>query len=57
MINEVYKNAEKIYGVITGVILSLITAVMYVTDLKLFIAWWTALLTFQLLLYQYCYYD
>jgi hypothetical protein len=47
MINEVIKKNATTYGVITGIILSLITAVMYATDLKLFIAWWTTLLTFS----------
>ncbi|MGO4905839.1 DUF4199 domain-containing protein [Flavobacterium sp. W20_MBD1_R3] len=47
MINEVIKKNGVTYGVITGVILSLITALMYAIDLKLFIAWWTTLLSFS----------
>jgi hypothetical protein len=47
MINEIIKKNATTYGVITGVTLSLITAVMYATDLKLFIAWWTTLLSFS----------
>jgi hypothetical protein len=45
MINEIIKKNGVTYGVITGVILSLITAFMYAIDLKLFIAWWTTLLS------------
>ncbi len=48
MINEVIKKNGVKYGIITGLTLSLITAVMYATDLKLFIAWWTTLLTFSI---------
>lgn len=47
MINEIIKKNGVTYGVITGVILSLITAFMYAVDLKLFIAWWTTLLSFS----------
>jgi hypothetical protein len=47
MINEIIKRNGVTYGVITGVVLSLITAVMYAIDISLFIAWWTNLLTFS----------
>lgn len=48
MINEVIKKNAITYGIVTGVTLSLFTAIMYATDLKLFIAWWTTLLTFSI---------
>jgi len=48
MIKEVIKKNSVNYGIITGVILSLITAVMYATDINLFIAWWTTLLSFSI---------
>jgi hypothetical protein len=47
MINEVIKKNATTYGIIAGVSLSLITAIMYAIDLKLFIAWWTTLLNFS----------
>lgn len=47
MINEIIKRNGVTYGVIMGVILSLITATMYAIDINLFIAWWTTLLTFS----------
>lgn len=47
MINEIIKKNGITYGVITGVILSLITAFMYAIDIELFIAWWTTLLSFS----------
>jgi hypothetical protein len=48
MINEIIKRNGITYGVIIGVILSLITAFMYATDIELFIAWWTTLLSFSI---------
>lgn len=48
MINEIIKKNGITYGVIIGVILSLITAFMYATDIELFIAWWTTLLSFSI---------
>ncbi|RTY85896.1 DUF4199 domain-containing protein [Flavobacterium sp. RSP49] len=45
MINEIIKKNGVTYGVIAGVLLSLITAAMYAIDIKLFIAWWTTLLS------------
>jgi hypothetical protein len=48
MINEIIKKNGITYGVIIGVILSLITAFMYAIDIELFIAWWTTLLSFSL---------
>lgn len=47
MINEIIKKNGITYGVITGAILSLITAFMYAVDIELFIAWWTTLLSFS----------
>jgi hypothetical protein len=47
MINEIIKRNGLSYGVVTGVILSLITAGIYAIDISLFIAWWTNLLTFS----------
>jgi hypothetical protein len=47
MIDEVIKRNGITYGVITGATLSLITAIMYVVNLELFIAWWTTLLSFS----------
>ncbi|WPR70060.1 DUF4199 domain-containing protein [Flavobacterium sp. NG2] len=48
MINEVIKRNGITYGTITGVILSLITTIMYTVNLELFIAWWTTLLSFSI---------
>ncbi|MGA9638513.1 DUF4199 domain-containing protein [Flavobacterium sp.] len=48
MINEVIKKNGITYGIITGVILSLITTIMYAVNLELFIAWWTTLLSFSI---------
>ncbi len=48
MINEIIKRNGLTYGLITGVILSLITTIMYLIDLELFIAWWTTLLSFSI---------
>jgi hypothetical protein len=48
MINEIIKKNGITFGVIIGVILSLITAFMYAIDIELFIAWWTTLLSFSL---------
>ncbi len=48
MVNEVIKKNGVTYGIVTGVILSLITALMYAIDIKLFIAWWTTLLSFSI---------
>ena len=47
MINEIIKKNGITYGIIIGVILSLITAFMYAVDIELFIAWWTTLLSFS----------
>ncbi|WP_366187204.1 DUF4199 domain-containing protein [Flavobacterium ovatum] len=48
MINEIIKRNGVNYGIITGAILSLITAIMYAVNLELFIAWWTTLLSFSI---------
>lgn len=48
MINETIKRNGSTYGVIIGIILSLITTIMYVVDLELFIAWWTTFLSFSI---------
>jgi len=48
MVNEVIKKNGVTYGLVTGVTLSLITAFMYAIDVKLFIAWWTTLLSFSI---------
>lgn len=48
MINEIIKSNGVKYGIITGLILSLITAIMYAVNLELFIAWWTTLLSFSI---------
>jgi hypothetical protein len=50
MVNEIIKRNGITYGVITGVILCLITASMYAIDLELFIAWWTTLLSFAVII-------
>jgi hypothetical protein len=50
MVNEIIKRNGITYGVITGVILCLITASMYAIDLELFIAWWTTLLSFSIII-------
>ncbi|MFV8327174.1 DUF4199 domain-containing protein [Flavobacterium sp. ZS1P14] len=47
MVNEIIKRNGITFGIITGVVLSLITALMYALDIKLFIAWWTTLLSFS----------
>lgn len=47
MVNEIIKRNGITFGIITGVILSLITTLMYAIDIKLFIAWWTTLLSFS----------
>lgn len=48
MTSEVIKKNAINYGVIIGIILLLITTIMYVVDLELFIAGWTTLLTFSI---------
>ncbi|WP_418263605.1 DUF4199 domain-containing protein [Flavobacterium faecale] len=48
MVNEVIKKNGVKYGIITGAVLSLITAIMYAVNLELFIAWWTTLLSFSI---------
>jgi hypothetical protein len=50
MANEIIKKNGITYGVITGVLLCLITASMYATNIALFIAWWTTLLSFSVLI-------
>jgi len=50
MINETIKRNGISYGAITGVVLSLITAIIYATNLELFIAWWTSLLSFSVII-------
>ena len=47
MIQEAIKKNGITYGLITGVILSLVTTIMYAVNLELFIAWWTTLLSFS----------
>lgn len=47
MVNEIIKSNGVKFGIITGVTLSLITAIMYAVNLELFIAWWTTLLSFS----------
>ncbi|MFV5692292.1 DUF4199 domain-containing protein [Flavobacterium sp. LT1R49] len=47
MVNEIIKRNGITFGIITGVILSLITTLMYAIDIELFIAWWTTLLSFS----------
>jgi hypothetical protein len=47
MVNEIIKRNGITFGIISGIVLSLITALMYALDLKLFIAWWTTLLSFS----------
>ena len=51
MINEIIKRNGITYGVITGVILALITTIMYTVNLELFIAWWTTLLSFSVFIF------
>ncbi|AWG21643.1 DUF4199 domain-containing protein [Flavobacterium faecale] len=48
MVQETIKKNGVTYGIITGIILALITTIMYVVDLELFIAWWTTLLSFSI---------
>jgi hypothetical protein len=48
MINDIIKRNGITYGIIVGVSLSLITTIQYAVDLKLFIAWWTTLLSFSI---------
>ncbi|WP_158729366.1 MULTISPECIES: DUF4199 domain-containing protein [unclassified Flavobacterium] len=50
MINEIVKKNGLTYGAIIGIVLSLITALMYAIDIELFIAWWTTLLSFSVFL-------
>ena len=50
MANEIIKRNGITYGVITGLILCLITASMYATNIELFIAWWTTLLSFSVII-------
>jgi hypothetical protein len=50
MVNEIIKRNGITYGAITGVILCLITASIYATNLELFIAWWTTLLSFSVII-------
>ncbi len=47
MINEVIKKNGITFGILTGVVLSVITALMYAIDIELFIAWWTSLISFS----------
>lgn len=46
MVNEIIKRNGSGYGLITGLILSLITLVKYSVDQSFFIAWWPTLLSF-----------
>jgi hypothetical protein len=48
MINEVIKKNGITYGILTGVVSVLITAIVYSTDLKLFTAWWLSLISIGL---------
>lgn len=48
MISEIIKRNGITYGIITGVILSLITVIMYAVNLKLFITWWPKILSFSI---------
>lgn len=50
MVNEIIKRNGITYGAITGVILCLITATIYATNLELFIAWWTTFLSFSVII-------
>ncbi|PWA06360.1 DUF4199 domain-containing protein [Flavobacterium laiguense] len=50
MVNEIIKKNGITYGAITGAILCLITASIYATNLELFIAWWTTLLSFSVII-------
>jgi hypothetical protein len=50
MINEIIKKNGLSFGIITGVILCLITTSMYAINLELFIAWWTTLLSFSVII-------
>jgi uncharacterized membrane protein (DUF106 family) len=43
--NEIIKKNGITFGVITGVLSILITASIYIVDLKLFTAWWIGLLS------------
>jgi hypothetical protein len=44
--NEIIKKNGITFGIITGVLSVLITASIYIIDLKLFTAWWIGLLSF-----------
>ena len=48
--NEIIKKNGITFGVITGVISILITASVYIIDLKLFTAWWLGLLSIAIYL-------
>jgi hypothetical protein len=45
--NEIIKKNGVSFGIITGVVGALITALIYSIDLKLFTAWWVTVLTFS----------
>ncbi|NRT15312.1 hypothetical protein HNP99_001659 [Flavobacterium sp. 28A] len=45
MISPIIKRNGASYGVVTGIILSLITATIYSIDVKLFLSFWTTLLS------------
>lgn len=47
MINEIIKRNGIRFGILIGLILSIITALMYLINIELFIAWWTTLLSFS----------
>ncbi len=51
MVNEIIKRNGSTYGLITGLILSLITLIKYSTDLNLFITWWPTLLGFGIFIF------
>lgn len=51
MVNEIIKRNGSSYGLITGIILSLITLVKYSVDLAFFIAWWPTLLSFAIFIF------
>lgn len=45
MINEIIKRNAVTFGVITGIVSSLITATIYAIDLSLFTEWWVGILS------------
>ena len=45
MISQIIKRNGINYGVVTGIVLSLITAAVYAIDIELFLSFWTTLLS------------